>query len=415
MTKRRVVVTGLGMISPLGNNVQENWDNLLAGKSGISLIDHFDTTNFSTKFAGLVRNCDLSEVVDPKEARKMDLFIQYALYAGKQALEDAGLIDKLDILDLERFGVAVGSGIGGLGYIEQNAFSLYEKGPKRISPFFIASAITNMAAGHLSIRYKLRGPNIAITTACTTGTHNIGLAAKMIAYGDADLMLAGGSEKASTQLGIGGFGIMKALSSRNDEPEKASRPWDKDRDGFVLGDGAGVLVLESLESALARGAKIYAEVVGFGMSGDGYHMTSPPENGEGAELAMRNALKDAGLQPSDIDYVNAHGTSTPVGDVAEIKAIQNLLGNGDYVVTSTKSMTGHLLGAAGAIESIYSILSCQNDVIPPTINLDNMEECVTCKIAANQKVEKVVNYAINNNFGFGGTNASVIFKKWTGK
>ncbi|RIY33115.1 beta-ketoacyl-[acyl-carrier-protein] synthase II [Psittacicella hinzii] len=414
MTKRRVVVTGMGILSPLGNNLQQNWDNLLAGKSGIRLIEHFDTTNFGTKFAGLVDGYNASEVADPKEQRKMDLFIQYALYAGKQALEDADLIDKLDTLDLQRFGVAVGSGIGGLGYIEQNASQLFEKGPRRISPFFIASAITNMAAGHLSIRYGLKGPNIAITTACTTGTHNIGMAAKMIAYGDADLMLAGGAEKASTQLGIGGFGIMHALSSRNDAPEKASRPWDKDRDGFVLGDGAGVLVLESLDSALARGAKIYAEVVGFGMSGDGYHMTSPPENGEGAQLAMENAIKDAKIQPSDIDYVNAHGTSTPVGDLAEIRAIQTVLGEGDYVVTSTKSMTGHLLGAAGAIESIYSILSCYHDVIPPTINLENPEEEIKCKIAANAKVEKTVNYAINNNFGFGGTNASVIFKKYTG-
>lgn len=414
MTKRRVVVTGMGILSPLGNNVDQNWENLLAGKSGIRLIDHFDTTNFSTKFAGLVENYDPTEVADAKEQRKMDLFIQYALYAGKQALEDAGLIDKLDSLDLQRFGVAVGSGIGGLGYIENNARSLFEKGPRRISPFFIASAITNMAAGHLSIRYGLKGPNIAITTACTTGTHNIGMAAKMIAYGDADLMLAGGAEKASTQLGIGGFGIMHALSSRNDNPQAASRPWDKDRDGFVLGDGAGVLVLESLDSALARGAKIYAEVVGFGMSGDGYHMTSPPENGEGAQLAMENAIRDAGIQASQIDYVNAHGTSTPVGDIAEIRAIQTVLGQGDYVVTSTKSMTGHLLGAAGAIESIYSVLSCYHDVIPPTINLENPEEEITCRIAANQKVDKVVNYAINNNFGFGGTNASIIFKKYVG-
>lgn len=270
-----------------------------------------------------------------------------------------------------------------------------------------------MAAGQVSIRYKLQGPNIAVTTACTSGTHNIGLAARMIAYGDADIMLAGGAEKASTELGIGGFGIMGALSNRNDEPEKASRPWDKDRNGFVLGDGAGVLVLESLESALARGARIYAEVVGYGMSGDGYHMTSPPENGEGAQQAMLAALRDAGIQASEIDYVNAHGTSTPVGDLAEIRAIQTVLGDNDYVVTSTKSMTGHLLGAAGAIETIYCALSCYNDLIPPTINLDNMEEEIKCCIAANHKVEKTVNYALNNNFGFGGTNGSLILKKYT--
>lgn len=414
MSKRRVVITGMGILSPLGNNLQENWDNLLAGKSGISPIEHFDTTNFSTKFAGLVKDFDAESVgVDAKEQRKMDLFIQYAMYAGQQALEDANIIDNLDQFDLTRFGVAVGSGIGGLGYIENNAKALMERGPRRISPFFIASAITNMAAGHLSIRYKLKGPNIAVTTACTTGTHNIGLAARMIAYGDADLMLAGGCEKASTELGIGGFGIMGALSSRNDNPQAASRPWDKDRDGFVLGDGAGIVVLESLESALARGAKIYAEVVGFGMSGDGYHMTSPPDNGEGAQQAMENALKDAGIAPSEIDYVNAHGTSTPLGDMAEIKAIQTVLGEGDYVVTSTKSMTGHLLGAAGAIETIYCALSCYNDVIPPTINLDNMSEGISCKIAANTKVEKKVTYALNNNFGFGGTNGSLILKKYT--
>lgn len=413
MSKRRVVITGMGILSPLGNNLEENWTNLLAGKSGIQNIEHFDTSKFSTKFAGLVKDFDPETVADRKEQRKMDLFIQYALYAGQKALEDAELLDKLDTVNRDRFGVAVGSGIGGLGYIENNAKAFLEKGPRRISPFFIASAIANMAAGHLSIRYKLRGPNIAITTACTTGTHNIGMAARMIAYGDADIMLAGGAEKASTELGIGGFAIMGALSSRNDEPEKASRPYDKARDGFVLGDGAGVVVLESLESALARGAKIYAEVVGYGMSGDGYHMTSPPEEGEGAQEAMRAALRDANLDPSQIDYVNAHGTSTPVGDIAEIKAIQHVFGeNKNYIVTSTKSMTGHLLGAAGAIETIYCALSCKYDVIPPTINIQDLDEDIKCKIAANHKVEKTVNYAINNNFGFGGTNGSLILKKY---
>lgn len=413
MSKRRVVITGMGIVSPLGNNLKDNWDNLLAGKSGISNIEHFDTTNFTTKFAGLVKDLDIDAEIDPKDQRKMDLFIQYALMAGKEALEDAGLIDKLDSVDLDRFGVAVGSGIGGLGYIENNSAALIAKGPRRISPFFIASSITNMAAGQLSIKYQLRGPNYSVSTACTTGTHNIGLAYRTIAYGDADMMLAGGAEKASTELGIGGFGIMRALSTRNDEPTAASRPYDKDRDGFVLGDGAGILVLESLESALARGAKIYAEIIGFGMSGDGYHMTSPPENGEGASLAMRNAIKDAGIDPKVIDYVNAHGTSTPAGDLAELRAIESVLGeNGNYVVTSTKSMTGHLLGAAGAVETIYCAMSCLNDVIPPTINLQNPEESIHCTIAANNKVEKVVNYALNNNFGFGGTNGSLILKKY---
>lgn len=388
---------------------------MLAGKSGVRNIEHFDTTNFTTKFAGLVKDLDIDAFIDSKEQRKMDLFIQYAMIAGEEALADSGLLDKLDSIDLDRFGVAVGSGIGGLGYIESNAHQLFEKGPRRISPFFIAASIVNMAAGQLSIKHGLRGPNIAVSTACTTGTHNIGLAARMIAYNDADIMLAGGAEKASTELGIGGFGIMRALSTRNDDPQGASRPYDKDRDGFVLGDGAGVLVLESLDSALARGAKIYAEVVGFGMSGDGYHMTSPPENGEGAAAAMRAAIKDAGIDPSAIDYVNAHGTSTPAGDMAELRAIQDVLGKGDYVVTSTKSMTGHLLGAAGAIETIYTALSCLNDEIPPTINLENPSDGIECRIAANEKVSKTVNYAINNNFGFGGTNGSLILKKWTGE
>lgn len=412
--KKRVVITGMGILSPLGNDLDSNWKNLVAGQSGIKLIEHFDTTNFGTKFAGLVADFDLDAVVDKKDQKRMDPYIHYAMYAGKQALADAGLLDKLDTLDRERFGVAVGSGIGGLTSIETSSRALYERGPRRISPYFIAQSISNMAAGHLSIVYQLKGPNLAVSTACTTGTHNIGLAARAIAYGDADLMLAGGSEKASTELGIGGFGIMGALSKRNDEPTKASRPYDQDRDGFVLGDGAGILVLEELEHALARGARIYAEVVGFGMSGDGYHMTSPPSDGAGAALAMKNALKDAKLDPALIDHVNAHGTSTPAGDLAELTAIQNTL-TGDYVVTSTKSMTGHLLGAAGAVESIYTVLALYNDLVPPTINVENLSEGINCKIAINAPVEKKIRYALNNNFGFGGTNGSLIFKKWEGQ
>ncbi|MGF1817537.1 beta-ketoacyl-ACP synthase II, partial [Vibrio splendidus] len=375
MSKRRVVVTGMGMLSPVGNTVESSWKALLAGQSGIVNIDHFDATNFSTRFAGLVKDFNCEEYMTKKDARKMDLFIQYGVAAGIQALDDSALTITEE--NAPRVGVAIGSGIGGLGLIEAGHKALTEKGPRKISPFFVPSTIVNMIAGHMSIMRGLRGPNIAISTACTTGLHNIGHAARMIAYGDADAMLAGGAEKASTPLGMGGFGAAKALSTRNDEPQKASRPWDKGRDGFVLGDGAGMMVLEEYEHAKARGAKIYCELVGFGMSGDAYHMTSPSEDGSGGALAMEAAMRDAGITGEQIGYVNAHGTSTPAGDVAEVKGIKRALGEAgskQVLVSSTKSMTGHLLGAAGSAEAIITAMSLIDQIVPPTINLDDPEE-----------------------------------------
>ncbi|MCA2018466.1 beta-ketoacyl-ACP synthase II [Vibrio tritonius] len=413
MSKRRVVVTGMGMLSPVGNTVESSWKALLAGQSGIVNIEHFDTTNFSTRFAGLVKDFDCEEYMSKKDARKMDLFIQYGIAAGIQALNDSGL--EITAENAPRVGVAIGSGIGGLDLIEAGHTALVEKGPRKVSPFFVPSTIVNMVAGNLSIMRGLRGPNIAISTACTTGLHNIGHAARMIAYGDADAMVAGGAEKASTPLGMAGFGAAKALSTRNDEPQKASRPWDKDRDGFVLGDGAGVIVLEEYEHAKARGAKIYAELVGFGMSGDAYHMTSPSSDGSGGALAMSAALRDAGLEGTQIGYVNAHGTSTPAGDVAEVKGIKLALGEEgakQVLVSSTKSMTGHLLGAAGSVESIITIMSLVDQIVPPTINLENPEEGLDIDLVPNtaRKVEGM-EYAICNSFGFGGTNGSLIFKR----
>ncbi|WP_342608279.1 beta-ketoacyl-ACP synthase II [Vibrio tritonius] len=413
MSKRRVVVTGMGMLSPVGNTVESSWKALLAGQSGIVNIEHFDTTNFSTRFAGLVKDFDCEEYMSKKDARKMDLFIQYGIAAGIQALNDSGL--EITTENAPRVGVAIGSGIGGLDLIEAGHTALVEKGPRKVSPFFVPSTIVNMVAGNLSIMRGLRGPNIAISTACTTGLHNIGHAARMIAYGDADAMVAGGAEKASTPLGMAGFGAAKALSTRNDEPQKASRPWDKDRDGFVLGDGAGVIVLEEYEHAKARGAKIYAELVGFGMSGDAYHMTSPSSDGSGGALAMSAALRDAGLEGTQIGYVNAHGTSTPAGDVAEVKGIKLALGEEgakQVLVSSTKSMTGHLLGAAGSVESIITIMSLVDQIVPPTINLENPEEGLDIDLVPNtaRKVEGM-EYAICNSFGFGGTNGSLIFKR----
>ncbi|MGL5179590.1 MAG: beta-ketoacyl-ACP synthase II, partial [Aeromonas veronii] len=375
MSKRRVVVTGLGMLSPVGNTAESSWQALLNGQSGISLIEHFDASEFATRFAGLVKDFDPEQYgINRKDARKMDLFIQYGIAAGMQALDDSGLT--INEENAERVGVAIGSGIGGLGLIEQNHESLVNGGPRKISPFFVPSTIINMVSGHLSIMKGLQGPNIAVTTACTTGTHAIGMAGRMIAYGDADVMVAGGAEKASTAMGMGGFAAAKALSNRNDEPQKASRPWDKDRDGFVLGDGAGVLVLEEYEHAKARGAKIYAELVGFGMSGDAYHMTAPPADGNGGARAMKNAIKDAGIAPEQIGYINAHGTSTPLGDVAELRGMKSVFGEHakSLMVSSTKSMTGHLLGAAGAIEAIITVLALRDQVAPPTINLDNPDD-----------------------------------------
>ncbi|MCR9939896.1 beta-ketoacyl-ACP synthase II [Vibrio owensii] len=413
MSKRRVVVTGMGMLSPVGNTVESSWKALLEGQSGIVNIEHFDATNFSTRFAGLVKDFDCTEYMSKKDARKMDLFIQYGIAAGIQALDDSGL--EITEENAARVGVAIGSGIGGLDLIETGHTALVEKGPRKVSPFFVPSTIVNMVAGNLSIMRGLRGPNIAISTACTTGLHNIGHAARMIAYGDAEAMVAGGSEKASTPLGMAGFGAAKALSTRNDEPQKASRPWDKGRDGFVLGDGAGMMVLEEYEHAKARGAKIYAELVGFGMSGDAYHMTSPSEDGSGGALAMEAAMRDANITGTQVGYVNAHGTSTPAGDVAEIKGIKRALGeegSKQVLVSSTKSMTGHLLGAAGSVEAIITVLSLVDQIVPPTINLDDPEEGLDIDLVPHTARKVDMEYAICNSFGFGGTNGSLVFKKF---
>jgi len=412
VSKRRVVVTGLGMLSPVGNSVEQSWQAVQAGQSGISNIEHFDTEKFSTKFAGLVKDFNVEDYMPRKEARKMDAFIQYGIAAAEQAFQDSGLL--VNDENAERIGVAIGSGIGGITTIEQSVQSLEKSGPRKISPFFVPATIINMISGHVSINKGLKGPNIAVTTACTTGTHSIGLAARMIQYGDADVMFAGGAEKASSQLGMGGFSAARALSTRNDSPETASRPWDKDRDGFVLGDGAGVLVLEEYEHAKARGAKIYAELVGFGMSGDAYHMTSPPESGAGAALAMKNAIKDAKISAADIQYINAHGTSTQAGDIAETQAVKGIWGDAanKVMMSSTKSMTGHLLGAAGAIEAIFSVLALRDQLAPPTINLENPSEGCDLDYVADGKARPAdIEYALSNSFGFGGTNGTLIFKR----
>ncbi|GLO60406.1 3-oxoacyl-[acyl-carrier-protein] synthase 2 [Vibrio sp. MACH09] len=412
MSKRRVVVTGMGMLSPVGNSVESSWKALLEGQSGIVNIEHFDTSEFTTRFAGLVKDFNSEEYMSKKDARKMDLFIQYGIAAGIQALDDSGL--SVTEESAARVGVAIGSGIGGLGLIETGHAALVNKGPRKISPFFVPSTIVNMIAGHLSIMKGLRGPNIAISTACTTGLHNIGHAARMIAYGDADAMVAGGAEKASTPLGMGGFAAAKALSSRNDEPQKASRPWDKDRDGFVLGDGAGVMVLEEYQHAKARGAKIYCEVVGFGMSGDAYHMTAPSEDGSGGALAMEAAMRDAGITGEQIGYINAHGTSTPAGDVAELRGVKRAIGEEaakTVLVSSTKSMTGHLLGAAGSVEAIITAMALVDQIVPPTINLDNPDEGCDLDLVPHTARKVDMEYALCNSFGFGGTNGSLIFKK----
>ncbi len=412
MSKRRVVVTGMGMLSPVGNTVESSWKALLAGQSGIVNVEHFDTSEFSTRFAGLVQDFSYEGYLSKKDARKMDLFIQYGIVAGMQALEDSGLAVTEE--NAARIGVAIGSGIGGIGLIEAGHSALIEKGPRKISPFFVPSTIVNMVAGHLSIMKGLRGPNIAISTACTTGLHNIGHAARMIAYGDAEAMVAGGAEKASTALGMGGFGAAKALSTRNDEPQKASRPWDKERDGFVLGDGAGMMVLEEYEHAKARGAKIYCELVGFGMSGDAYHMTSPSVDGSGGALAMEAAMRDAGITGEQVGYINAHGTSTPAGDVAELKGIKRALGEAgakQVLVSSTKSMIGHLLGAAGSVEAIITAMALVDQKVPPTINLDNPDEGCDLDLVPHTARNVDIEYALCNSFGFGGTNGSLIFKK----
>jgi len=411
MSKRRVVVTGLGCISPLGNSVASTWAGILAGKSGVNRIELFDTDSFTTKFAAQVKDFNPADYMNPKDTKKMDGFIQYGYAAAVEAIRDSGI--EATETSAGRIGIAIGSGIGGLDTIEKNHLALQKGGPRRISPFFVPAAIINMISGNLSIQYGFKGPNIAITTACTTGTHNIGYAARTIAYGDADAMVAGGAEMASGQLGMGGFGAARALSTRNDDPTRASRPWDRDRDGFVLGDGAGVIVLEEYESAKARGAKIYAELTGFGMSGDAYHMTSPPADGAGAAASMTNALRDAGLNPLDINYINAHGTSTLAGDLAESQALKGLYGaNADkIVVSSTKSMIGHLLGAAGAVEAIFCILAIKDQIAPPTINLDNPDPACDLDYVPHTARDMVINHALSNSFGFGGTNGSLIFSK----
>ncbi len=413
MRSRRVVVTGLGMLSPVGSTVTESWQNLVAGKSGIRTIEHFDASAFSVKIAGTVKNFNpLDFGISPKDERKMDPFIQYGIAAGLMAFEDAGL--EVTEENAVRIGCMVGSGIGGLGLIEQNILGLASKGPKGISPFFVPSTIINMVSGHLSIIKGLRGPNLATVTACASGTHAIGLSARLIACNDADVMVCGGSEKASTPMGIGGFSALKALSTRNDEPQKASRPWDVDRDGFVLGDGAGILILEEYEHAKARNAKIYAELAGFGMSGDAFHMTATPEDGSGARLAMECAIKDAGIEPSQIGYINAHGTSTHVGDISELRAVKAIFGDSPEhtCMSSTKSMTGHLLGAAGAIEAVITVMALKEQICPPTINLDNPDpEVGNFNLVPNKAQEHSFEYALTNSFGFGGTNGSLLFKK----
>ncbi len=411
MSRRRVVVTGLGMISSLGNTVADTWHGIVNGKSGVATISSFDASAFTTQFSASVKDLIVDDYFPSKEARKMDAFIQYGMVAGIQALRDSGL--EVTEANADRIGVSIGSGIGGIGTITEGAITLNDKGPRRISPFFVPSAIINMISGNLSIMHNLRGPNVAITTACTTGTHSIGFGARMIQYGDADVMVVGGAEMATTPLGLGGFAAARALSTRNDNPQAASRPWDKDRDGFVLGDGAGVLVLEEYEHAKARGAHIYAELVGFGMSGDAYHMTSPPENGSGAAASMLNAIRDAQINVADIHYVNAHGTSTPAGDKAECQAVKSVWGSSinDVAVSSTKSMIGHLLGAAGAVEAIFSVLAIRDQVAPPTINLDHPEEGCNINLVPHTAQERKIDAVLSNSFGFGGTNGSLIFRK----
>jgi len=411
LSKRRVVVTGLGIVSPVGNNLKQSWDNIIAGNSGVISIDKFDTSDFSAKIAATVKDFDASDVLPPKELKKMDTFIHYGLVAADEALKDSGL----EITDdnAERIGVAIGSGIGGLPMIEINNEKLNSGGPRKISPFFVPGSIINMISGNFSIRYGVKGPNIAIVTACSTGTHSIGESARIIAYGDADVMFAGGAEMASSPLGIAGFAAARALSTRNDDPAVASRPWDKDRDGFVLGDGAGVLVLEEYEHAKARGATIYCEVAGFGYNSDAYHMTMPVKDGSGAGKCMKLAMKDAGIDAEAIDYVNAHGTSTPAGDVAETNAVKNALGDHAFktAVSSTKSMTGHLLGAAGGIEAVFSVMAIKDQVAPPTINLDEPGEGCDLDYVPNTARDMKIDFALSNSFGFGGTNGTLIFKK----
>lgn len=409
--QRRVVITGLGCVSPVGNTVSQAWNAVLEGRSGIATITRFDPAAFSTRFAGEVKNFNVEEYMPAKEARHMDTFIHFGMAGGIQAMQDSGLV--VTEQNADRIGVIVGSGIGGLPLIEETHSELVNRGPRRISPFFVPASIINMISGHLSIKYGLRGPNLAIVTACTTGLHCIGAAGRMIEYGDADVMIAGGAESTISPLGLGGFASARALSSRNDDPATASRPWDRDRDGFVLGEGAGVMVLEEYEHAKARGAKIYAELLGFGMSADAHHMTAPREDGDGARRCMVSALSNAGVNPEQVDYVNAHGTSTPLGDVAETVAIKRTLGDhaNKIVVNSTKSMTGHLLGGAGGLESVFTVLAIHHQKSPPTINLDNPDPACDLDYCANTARDMNIKVAVKNSFGFGGTNGTLIFGK----
>ena len=411
MLNRRIVITGLGMLSPVGNTVEESWKNIVAGVSGVAPITAFDASEFPVRISASVKNFDPTDYIPKKDIKKMDPFIHFGIAAGIQALEDSGL--EVTEENAERIGVAIGSGIGGLPGIERNRDLFVAGGPRKISPFFVPSSIINMVSGNLSIMKGLKGPNISIVSACTTGAHNIGDAARMIAYGDADVMIAGGAEMATCPLGVGGFAAARALSTRNDEPEKASRPWDIDRDGFVLGDGAGVVVLEDYEHAKARGAKIYCELAGYGMSSDAHHMTQPSPSGEGPARCMLNAIRDAGINKEEVGYINAHGTSTPAGDKAETEAVKRAMGDHAYklVVSSTKSMTGHLLGAAGGIEAIFAILALRDQVIPPTINLENQDPECDLDYCANEARDAKLDVTLSNSFGFGGTNGTLLFKK----
>ena len=411
MSKRRVAITGLGILSPLGNDLASSWDGIVNGRSGIGPITHFDASAFATRIAGEVKGFDAAQWIAPKDIKKMDPFVHYGVAAAMMAIADAGL--EIDDAHRDRIGVAIGAGIGGLKGIEETAIKYHEGGPRKISPFYVPSTIINMISGQVSIMTGARGPNIAAVTACTTATHNIGLAMRMIQYGDADAMIAGGAEYATTPTSLGGFCAMKALSTRNDEPEKASRPWDSGRDGFVMGDGAGVLILEEYERAKARGARIYAELVGFGMSGDAHHMTAPSENGEGGARCMVAAIRDAGIDASQVEYINAHGTSTPAGDLAETMGIKSVLGThaAKVMVSSTKSMTGHLLGAAGGVEAVFSAMAIHDGTIPPTINLDDPSEGCDLDYVPHTARARKIDIAMSNSFGFGGTNGTLVFRR----
>ena len=414
MSSRRIVITGLGLISPVGNTVESAWEAVCNGQSGIGPVTDFDASQLATRIAGEIRNFEVTDYISAKEARRFDTFVHYGLAAAKDAMSQAGLIAEDHGFDPERVGFAIGSGIGGISAIEKNMLIYRDKGPRRISPFYIPGAIVNMISGILSIQYGYKGPNIAVVSACTTSTHNIGLAARMIKYGDADVMVAGGAEYATTPTSMAGFVTAKAMSTLNDDPAAASRPWDRDRDGFVLANGAGIMVIEELEHAKARGANIIAELTGFGMSGDAHHMTAPPADGEGAGRCMQIALRDAGINPGQVEYINAHGTSTMLGDRAESDAVKTVFGDHAYklAVSSTKSMTGHMLGAAGGAEAIFSVLSIRDGILPPTINLDNPGEGCDLDYIPNEAREVAVDIVLSNSFGFGGTNGSLVFSRF---